>query len=77
MALHGGEVSRYISLFIRRLSRIRPLTTGEDIKRLGFTPGPIYRNILERLKEARLDGLCKTKEDEIRLIKEEFGELIK
>ncbi len=64
---------RIISLYITRLRHIRPVTTGQDLKRLGFTPGPIYRRILDRLKEARLNGEVGSRAQELELVEREFG----
>jgi len=60
------------SSFLTRLRNIKPELTGQEIRKLGFKPGPIYQRILNRLMDARLDGQVKTKEEEIRLIRKEF-----
>ena len=31
--------------------------TGEDLAEMGYPPGPQYREILEKVMDARLDGL--------------------
>ncbi len=74
MALYPGRVSKAISYYITTLRYISPEVRGDDLKELGFTPGPIYRKILDRLKYAKIDGLVRNKADEIKLIKQEFGE---
>jgi tRNA nucleotidyltransferase (CCA-adding enzyme) len=43
---------------------IQPLTTGEDLNRLGLVPGPIFKTILEKLRAARLDGQVDDDESE-------------
>jgi len=35
---------------------VRPALTGDDLRALGLTPGPIYTRLLDRLLAARLDG---------------------
>jgi len=35
---------------------VKPLVDGEDLKEMGLKPGPIYREILNRVKYAILDG---------------------
>ena len=32
-----------------------PLVTGDDLKELGLPPGPVYREILDRIRDAQLD----------------------
>lgn len=42
---------------------------GDDIRKLGITPGAIYGKLLENILFARLDGKVKTRADELRLLK--------
>jgi tRNA nucleotidyltransferase (CCA-adding enzyme) len=59
------------SIIVERLTRyhaawqpIKPLTDGAHLRALGIPPGPVYREILEALRDARLDGRINTREDE-------------
>ncbi|MBN1590662.1 MAG: CCA tRNA nucleotidyltransferase [Pirellulales bacterium] len=38
-----------------------PLATGDDLVRHGLVPGPIFSELLARLRDAQLDGLIETK----------------
>lgn len=49
-------VRQRIELFLRRLRDIKPLADGRALKELGIKPGPVYRQILERLRAAWMDG---------------------
>lgn len=49
---------------------------GEDLKALGFSQGPIYREILDALRSAKLDGLVRSREEELQYLKRRFGPLI-
>ncbi len=60
------------SNYLTRFMSVKPETTGSEISSLGFKPGPIYRKILNRLLEARLDRKVRTKEEEMELIRKEF-----
>ncbi len=42
---------------------------GNDLKKLGLKPGPIYREILDKLYELKLDGEIINKDDEMNLVK--------
>jgi len=59
-SLPGRRVEQYL----REWREITPRLTGEDLKRKGIPPGPVYAKILEELKLARIDGLVKSKEEE-------------
>ena len=45
---------------------------GADLLKMGFRPGPLYRDIFSAVMKARLNDEVTTKEDEINYIKENF-----
>lgn len=66
--------------FVRRFlaetppEQVRPprLLTGEDLKGLGFRPGPLFKTILEAVEEAQLNGKIGTREEALRLVQDSF-----
>lgn len=66
-------VRRLISQYFTRLKDAETVLQGKDLKEMGFTPGPIYREILDNLLEARLNHAVRTRDDEFRFIKEHYG----
>jgi tRNA nucleotidyltransferase (CCA-adding enzyme) len=54
-----------ISLYISKLKHVKPLLDGKDLKSIGIPPGPLYREILDSLLDARLNGEVSTKADEL------------
>ena len=48
----------------------RPAITGKDLKAMGVAPGPRYRQILDRLRFARIDGEIHSDEDEAALLRQ-------
>jgi poly(A) polymerase len=40
-----------------------PILTGEDLIDAGFKPGPIFKKLLDAVREAQLDGTIRTKEE--------------
>ncbi len=46
----------------------RPLLTGDDLKKLGIPQGPIYKKLLDAVREAQLDGTISTTEQAVELI---------
>ncbi len=77
MAVCSERVRQIISHYITNLLLIKQEMTGNDLKKLGFTPGPLYRKILERLLDARLDGEVKDRQEELSLVTQEFGDIRK
>jgi poly(A) polymerase len=45
--------------------QIRParLVTGEDLKEMGYSPGPVFSSILRAVEDAQLEGQLKTREE--------------
>jgi tRNA nucleotidyltransferase (CCA-adding enzyme) len=64
---------KYISLYLTHLRDVRISLTGDDLKALGIPPGPRYRKLLAELMDARLDGIVKTREDEVEFVKKEVA----
>lgn len=59
--------------YAERWRHVEPALDGNDLKAMGFEPGPIYRKILGALKRARLNGAVESREDEIALVREQFA----
>jgi tRNA nucleotidyltransferase (CCA-adding enzyme) len=62
-------VRQRLDLYQRRLRHVRSILDGDDLRRLGVVPGRIYRQILERLRSARLDGEVATRAEEEALVR--------
>jgi poly(A) polymerase len=69
--------------FVRRFlaetppEQVRPprLLTGEDLKEMGFSPSPQFKEILDSLEEAQLSGKIFTHEDAVRFVQASFTPL--
>ena len=61
-----------VSLFVTHLQYTKPELQGDDLIRMGYSPGPIFKKILTHLLDARLDGLVQSKKEEEALIKREY-----
>jgi poly(A) polymerase len=68
---------RFVEKFIAETpaEQVRPerLITGEDLQALGFRPGPLYKQILQAVEDAQLEGKLTTKDDAILYVGAEFG----
>ena len=47
-----------------------PLVTGDDLAAAGWTPGPIFKRVLDTVYDAQLEGRITSREDAIRLAEE-------
>ena len=68
------ETRRAISLYFRNLKEVRSELGGKDLKHMGIKPGPIYRQILDRLLDGRLNGELTSREEEVEFVRQHFME---
>ncbi len=61
-----GPARERIIDYLRRLRHIRPALRGTDLETLGVPRGPVLGEVLRRLRVAKLDGVVKTRQDEVR-----------
>jgi len=59
------RVIRDISRYYTRLRQVRPSISGADLQQMGLAPGPIYREILQKVLDGKLNDRFKTREDEL------------
>jgi poly(A) polymerase len=54
--------------------QVRPdrLVTGEDLKQMGFRPGPLYKQILQAVEDAQLDGALSDRDRALAFVRERF-----
>ena len=77
LASHGDlstyELARRI-LEETPLAQIKPapLLGGDDLIAQGYTPGPLFKEILQTVEDAQLEGKLHTREDALRLLAEQF-----
>jgi len=67
---HAAEngVRQVIGNYMARWQHVSPTITGRDLRALGVPPGPIYKQILNRLRAAWLDDEITTPEEEAALL---------
>lgn len=58
--------------YLTQYSSIKPLLSGKDLLEMGLKQGPLFSEIIHRLRCARLDGRVKNRADEAELVKREF-----
>jgi len=63
------EVKRAMSLYFTRLRQTKTIIRGKDLKEMGLEPGPVFSKILDLVLNARLNGIVKTVNDEIKFAK--------
>jgi tRNA nucleotidyltransferase (CCA-adding enzyme) len=69
-SIDDPRITGLIDQYISHWKKVKPFTSGEDLQKLGITPGPIYKKILSRLRKAWLDEEIRSVEHENILLDE-------
>lgn len=56
VAVGSPVVCAYLSRYRDEYRHVKPTLTGDDLKAMGFRPGPLFGTVLGALRDARLDG---------------------
>ncbi len=56
--------------YLDRLQHIKPSINGDYLRTLGVPPGPVYRDLLKELLNAKLDGELPDKADEEKFVRD-------
>jgi len=67
IASESGAACSNLELFLTRLRYVKTILNGEDLIKLGISAGPELGKILQILLEARLNGLVRTRAQEVKL----------
>jgi tRNA nucleotidyltransferase (CCA-adding enzyme) len=62
------EVRKAISHYFTKLRSMTTILKGHDLQKMGLKPGPVYREILDGLLDARLNQEVKTRADEVQFV---------
>ncbi len=63
------HLQKHIADFLEIYNGMRIYASGSDLHNLGLIPGPDYQKIFTQVLEGKLNGLVKTREQEMELIK--------
>ena len=64
------RIKQLISNYFIKLKGTKTQLRVKDLVDMGLKPGPIFKEIFDHLLEARLNNLVKTKEDEIKFVRD-------
>jgi tRNA nucleotidyltransferase (CCA-adding enzyme) len=59
----SSHIRRQIWHYLRVLAHVQPVLKGNDLKKLGYKPGSQFREMLDDLLVATVDGVIKNKQD--------------
>ena len=61
--------AEHIDLYLNVLRHVNPALSGDDLLKLGVPQGPKIKEVLQSLRQARLDGLIDSKEEEVEMVR--------
>ncbi|MFC1828789.1 CBS domain-containing protein [Thermodesulfobacteriota bacterium] len=64
------RVKRSISQYFTQLRHVKTSIGGKDLLKIGIEPGPIYREILQAVLDAKLNGQVKSRNDELSFVRD-------
>ncbi len=67
-----NRIKKYISNYVTTLRKTKTKTTGKKLQKMGYSPGPLFKSILNDLLSARLDELIASEQDEIDFINKHY-----
>jgi tRNA nucleotidyltransferase (CCA-adding enzyme) len=74
LASDSASVRAQILRHLTELRQVRPALDGVALQALGLPPGPLYGELLRRLRDARLDGLATSEAEERALLERWLAE---
>jgi tRNA nucleotidyltransferase (CCA-adding enzyme) len=69
----AAAARRQVEWFLLEGRTVHPLVSGDDLLALGAERGPRIRDLLDRLRDCRLDGVATTREEELALVRQWIG----
>lgn len=68
----NSTVQKRILLYVKEFSNIDIEVTGEDLKKIGLQPGPVFSDIIKKLRKEKIDNNLSSKEEELLWVRSEY-----
>jgi poly(A) polymerase len=68
-----GFVQRFLAETPEEQVRPQRVLTGNDLTQMGYSPGPLFSEILRAVEDAQLEGQINSKEQAEELVRKKFG----
>jgi len=70
--IESPHLRQLLSQYFVRYRHVRVEISGSDLLELGIPPGPLFKKIFIELREARLEGLTRSREDELAFVRKRY-----
>jgi len=69
----SDRVNKHVLLFFTQYHPSANLSlTGDDLIEMGIKPGPVFKTVFKTLRDARINGQVRNRDDEMALVRKEF-----
>ncbi len=69
----SDQVNKHATLYFNQYcSSAKTELTGEDLIRMGMKPGPVFQDVFKTLRDARVNGQVKSRDEEVALVGSQF-----
>jgi len=69
------SVRKAISHYFFRYRLVKAELKGRDLQALGIPPGPVYKQLLDELLQAQLNGIVKNRQEELSYLQDHHSDL--
>ena len=66
------HIRQQVSYYVTHLRSVQPLLSGQDLMELGYSPGALFRIMINHTLTAQLNGEISSKEEAITLIQQKY-----
>ncbi len=70
LASQSEVIRQHLHLYLAKLRYLKPLLSGDDVKKLGVPSGPQCGDVMDMLLGARLNGGVRTRQDEEKMVRD-------
>jgi tRNA nucleotidyltransferase (CCA-adding enzyme) len=75
LATESPVIASHLNLYVNKLRYVKTALSGNDLIKMGISPGPQFTTIFKSLHRAKLNGDLHTREDEKNFVSRFTGSL--
>lgn len=69
----SDRINKHVLLFFTQYHPAAALSiTGDDLIEMGIQPGPVFKTVFKTLRDARINGQVRNREEELALVQKQF-----
>ncbi|MGP0565711.1 MULTISPECIES: CBS domain-containing protein [unclassified Nitrospina] len=70
---NSDRINKHVLMYFTQYNPSATLSlTGDDLIQMGIRPGPVFKTVFKTLRDARINGQVRNRDDEVALVEKEF-----